>query len=110
MKIDPSPRWKNIDDKPKGNNEILAPNFIQAKIKPARGTKHKAVNAVETTVAGLFSGSLNMCVISGLGLSHASLDGFSMAEKLPKFCILPTYSIAHNLNTYYNYILNDFIQ
>ena len=51
---------------------MLAPNFIHAKIKPTNGTTHKTVKAVDTNAGGLFSGSLNMCLISFFGLSHAS--------------------------------------
>ena len=45
------------------------------------GTRQRPVKAVETTCGGLFSGSLNKCRISGLGLfSGTELAGPSTAE------------------------------
>ena len=62
------------------------------------GTRQRPVKAVETTCGGLFSGSLNKCRISGLGLfSGTELAGPSTAEnendfKLSNFKV--TYSYA----------------
>ena len=50
------------------------------------GTRQRPVKAVETTCGGLFSGSLNKCRISGLGLfSGTELAGPSTAENENNF-------------------------
>ena len=64
----PRPRWNPKAVSEKGNDEMLTPNFIQAISMIPKGSKQRPVKAVETTVGGLFSGSLNKCLISGLGL------------------------------------------
>ena len=50
-----------------GIDVIFTPNLIQIIKQTNRGSKHKMVNTVLTAVEGLLSGSLNSCVISGLG-------------------------------------------
>ena len=50
-----------------GNDEIFTPNLIQIRKHTNKGSTHNMVNAVETNVGGLFSGSLNTCLISDFG-------------------------------------------
>ena len=51
----------------------MTPNRSQAMSMTAKGRRQSPVNAVETSAGGRFSGSLNKCRISGLGLLGASL-------------------------------------
>ena len=70
---------KKMEESPNGNNEMFAPSFPQIKNRATKGRIHKTVKAVETSAGGLFSGCLNICLISGLDLSQASVE--SVAEE-----------------------------
>ena len=54
---------------------MFTPKFIHTINITKNGARHKAVNAVDTTVGGRFSGSLNTWVISGLGLFPVFREG-----------------------------------
>ena len=73
-KIAPRNMVKKMEESPNGNNEMFAPSFPQTKNRATKGRTHKTVKAVDTSAGGLFSGSLNICLISGLGLSQASVE------------------------------------
>ena len=67
------PAWNPKLESDKENAETLTPNRSQAMSMTAKGRRQSPVNAVETSAGGRFSGSLNKCRISGLGLLGASL-------------------------------------
>ena len=73
-KIAPRNIVKKMEESPNGNREMFAPSFPQTKKRATKGRMHKTVKAVDTSAGGLFSGSLNICLISGLGLSQALVE------------------------------------
>ena len=57
------------------NPEMLTPSLAQAPNRTAKGAaKQRMVKALETTAGGRFSGSRNMCAISGLGPATTSYN------------------------------------
>ena len=74
-----------MEESPNGNREMFAPSFPQTKKRATKGRMHKTVKAVDTSAGGLFSGSLNICLISGLGLSHESVESFVEASAVKMY-------------------------
>ena len=62
------------------NPEMLTPSLAQAPNRTAKGAaKQRMVKALETTAGGRFSGSRNMCAISGLGPATTSYKCYPSA-------------------------------